>query len=182
MKFNSCPTEAHLTTVKIIFCYLKGTINLGLKYERSDDSSLIGFSDADWAGDMDNRHSTTGNLFVMSGGAISWLSRKQSVVTLSTEAEYIALSKATQEAAWLRRVRRLLSDIKITPTIIREDNQGTIAVPRNPISHARTKHIDIKFHYVREALYGGVIELVYCPTEQMRADILTKPLPSVKSI
>ena len=73
-----------------------------------------------------------------------------------------------------------MSDIKITPTtptIIREDNQGTIAVARNPISHARTKHIDIKFHYVREALYDRVIELVYCPTEQMTADILTKPLP-----
>ena len=176
-KFNSCPTEAHLTAVKRIFCYLKGTINLGLKYERSDDSSLIGFSDADWAGDMDNRHSTTGNLFVMSGGAISWLSRKQSVVALSTtEAEYVALSTATQEAVWLRR---LLSDIKITPTtptIIREDNEGTIAVARNPISHARTKHIDIKFHYVHEALYDRVIELVYCLTEQMTADILTKPL------
>ena len=75
-KFNSCPTEAHLTAVKRIVRYLKRTINLGLKYDRSDDSSLIGFSDADWAGDMDNRHSTTGNLFVMSGGAISWLSRK----------------------------------------------------------------------------------------------------------
>ena len=76
-------------------------------------------------------------------------------------------------------MRRLLSDIKITPTtptIIREDNQGTIAVARNPISHARTKHIDIKFHYVCEALYDRVIELVYCPTEQMTADILTNPL------
>ena len=98
-----------------------------MKYERSDDSSLIGFSDADWAGDMDNRHSTTGNLFDMSGGAISWLSRKQTVVALSTtEVEYVALSTATQEAVWLRR---LLSDIKITPTtptIIREDNQGAM--------------------------------------------------------
>lgn len=106
---------------------------------RSDDSSLIGFSDADWAGDMDNQHSTTGNLFFMSRGAISWFSRKQSVVGLSTtEAEYIGLSIATQEALWLRR---LLSDIKITPmtpTIIRADNQGTIAVVRNAISHAKS--------------------------------------------
>ena len=146
-----------------------------MKYERSDDSNLIGFSDADWAGDMDNRHSITRNLFIMSGVAISWLSRKQSVVALSTtEAEYIVLSTATQEAV---RLRSLLSDIKITPTIptiIREDNQGTIHVARNPISHTRTKHIDIKLHFVREVLYDRVTEFVYCPTEQMTADILTK--------
>ena len=114
----------------------------------------------------------------MSGGAISWLSKKQQIVTLSTaEAEYVALSAATQEAVWLRR---LLSDIKATPktpTIIREDNQGAIAIVKNPISHARTKHIDIKFHYVREAIHDGTIELVYCPTQQMTADMLTKPLP-----
>ena len=126
---------------------------------------------------MDDRHSNTGNLFVMSGGAISWFNRKQTVVALSTaEAEYVALSTAPQEATWLRG---LLSDIKATPktpTIIKEDNQGTITIARNPISHARTKHMDIKFHYVREALHNGIIELVYCPTDQMTADILTKSL------
>eukprot|EP00731_Ephydatia_muelleri_P012155 Em0006g1049a len=176
-KFNSCPTETHLTGVKRILRYLKGTINLGLNFEKTADSSIIGFSDADWAGDLDNRHSTSGNLFVMSGGTISWLSKKQPVVALSTtEAEYVALGAATQEVVWLRR---LLSDIKASPkmpTIISEDNQGTIAIARNPVYHARTKHIDIKYHYVREALMDGVIDLVYCPTQQMTADILTKPL------
>ena len=104
-KFNSCPTEAHLTAVKQIFRYLKGSINLGIKYERSADNHLVGFSDADWAGDMDDRHSTTGNLFVMSGAAINWISKKQPVVALSTtEAEYVALSSATQEAVWLGRL------------------------------------------------------------------------------
>ena len=104
-KFNSCPTEAHVTAVKRIIRYLKGTINLGLMYNKSADHKLFGFSDADWAGDIDSRHSTTGNLFIMSGAAISWLSRKQPVVALSTtEAEYIALCTATQEAVWLRRL------------------------------------------------------------------------------
>ena len=176
-KFNSCPTEAHLSAVKRIFRYLKGTINLCIKYERSADNRLVGFSDADWAGDMNDRHSTTGNLFMMSGAAIAWSSKKQLVVALSTtEAEYVALSAATQEAVWLSR---LLSDIKAppqTPILIKEDNQGTIAIARNPVSHSRTKHIDIKFHYVREALEDGIIDLIYCPTEQMTADILTKPL------
>ena len=176
-KFNSCPTEAHLTAVKRIFRYLKGTINLCIKYERSADNCLVGFSDADWAGDMNDRHSTTGNLFMISGAAIAWSRKKQPVVALSTtEAEYVALSAATQEAVWLSR---LLSDIKAppqTPVLIKEDNQGTIAIARNPVSHSRTKHIDFKFHYVREALEEGIIDLIYCPTEQMTADILTKPL------
>ena len=172
-KFNFCPTEAHLTAVKRIFCYLKGTINLCIKYERSADNRLVGFSDADWAGDMDDRHSTTENLFMMSGAAIDWSSKKQPVVALSTtEAEYVVLSAATQEAVWLSR---LLSDIKAPPQTP-EYNQGTIAVARNPVSHNQTKHIDIKFHYVREALKDGIIDLIYCPTEQMTADILTKPL------
>ena len=113
----------------------------------------------------------------MSEGAISWFSRKQPVVMISpAEAEYVVLTASTQEAVCLRR---LLSDIKATPktpTIIKEDNQGIIAIARNPISHARTKHINIKFHYVLETLYDGIIELEYCPTEQMTADILTKPL------
>ena len=114
-KFNSCPTETHITGVKRILRYLKGTINLGLKFEKKADNSIIGFSDADWAGDLDNRHSTSGNLFVMSGGAIRWLSKKQPVVTLSTtEAEYVALGAATQEVVWLRR---LLLDIKASPKI-----------------------------------------------------------------
>ena len=132
---------------------------------------------------MNDRHSTTGNLFMMSGAAIAWSSKKQLVVALSTtEAEYVALSAATQEAVWLSR---LLSDIKAppqTPILIKEDNQGTIAIARNPVSHSRTKHIDIKFHYVREALEDGIIDLIYCPTEKMTADILTKPLGSLSTI
>ena len=83
-KFNSCPTESHLTAVKRILCYLKRTIDLGLRYETSADGNLIGFSDADWAGDVEDRYSTTGNLFLMSVGAIIWLSKKQLIVTLST--------------------------------------------------------------------------------------------------
>ena len=100
-KFNSCPTEAHLNAVKRIFRYLKGTINLCIKYEKSADNCLVGFSDAYWAGDMTDRHSTTWNLFMMSGAAIDWLSKKQPVVALSTtEAQYVALSAATQEAGY----------------------------------------------------------------------------------
>ena len=175
-KFCSNPTEAHKTAVKRIFRYLKKTINLALKYCK-DGKPITGFSDADWAGDLDDRHSTTGNVFLLAGGAISWLSKKQAVVALSTsEAEYVALSLAAQEAAWLQK---LLTDLQIPPKpiVIKEDNQGAIALARNPIAHSRTKHIDIRFHFIREAQEEGIIDTVYCPTSEMVADLLTKPIP-----
>ncbi len=96
-KFNSNPSEAHLTAAKRILRYLKGTADLTLKYEKSKANALMGYSDADWAGDQDNRHSTSGNLFLMAGGAVSWMSKKQTMVALSTaESEYVALSVATK--------------------------------------------------------------------------------------
>ena len=114
---------------------------------------------------------------MMAEGAISWVSKKQAVTALSTsEAEYIALSFATQEAVWLRRLLTDLGAAPTKPTVLMEDNQGAIAIARNPVAHARTKHIDIHYHYVREALHEGAIDLQYCPTSEMIADLLTKPL------
>ena len=140
---------------------------------------MIGYSDADRAGDLEDRHSTTGNLFLMTGGPISWLNKKQAVVALSTsEAEYVALSSATQEAVWLRKL--LILDLQVTspePTMLMEDNQGAISIAKNPVAHSRTKHISICYHYIREAVQEGIVNLCYCPTEQMIADLLTKPLP-----
>ena len=175
-KFCSQPTEAHRTAVKRVFRYLKKTINLALRYHK-DGESVIGFSDADWGGDLDDRHSTTGNVFMLASGAVSWISKKQAVVALSTsEAEYVALSMAAQEAAWLQK---LFSDLKIPkqPIVIMEDNQGAIALARNPISHSRSKHIDLRFHFIREAAQEGMIDIVYCPTSEMVADLFTKPIP-----
>ena len=176
-KFNSTPTEAHLTAVKRILRYLKGTMNLALKYQQSENGTLVGYSDADWANDPDDRHSTTGNLFMMSGAAVSWLSKKQPTVALSTsEAEYIALSTATQEAIWFRRLLYDLGKFTNEPTILMEDNQGAIAIAHNPVDHARTKHIDIRYHFVREAVQERFVELKYCSSRNMIADLLTKPL------
>ena len=121
-KFNASPTVAHLTAVKRILRYLKGTVNLAMKYQKTEGGKLIGYSDADYAGDLDDRHSTTGNIFLMSGGPISWLSKKQAIVTLSTsEAEYVALSLAMQEAAWLRRLLIDIQDLRDEPITIMED-------------------------------------------------------------
>ena len=175
-KFCSNPTEAHKTAVKRIFRYLKKTMNLALKYCK-DGKPVTGFSDADWGGDLDDRRSTTGNLFLLAGGAVSWLSKKQAVVALSTtEAEYVALSLAAQEATWLQK---LLTDLQMPtePIVIKEDNHGALALSRNPIVHSRTKHIDIRFHFIRKALEDGIVDVAYCPTSEMVADILTKPIP-----
>ena len=176
-KFNSSPNEAHLTAVKRVFRYLKGTVKLHLQYEASD-KDMEGYSDADWAADSEDRRSTSGNVFLLSSGAISWASQKQPTVALSTaEAEYIALCLATQESVWLRQLSKDLQMDCSSPTTIHEDNQGTIAMSKNPISHKQTKHIDIKFHFVREKIQDKTIELKYCPTHEMVADIFTKPLP-----
>ena len=177
-KFSSRPTEAHLTAAKRILHYLKGTDNLAVKYQKSDNGTLIGYADADWAGDPEDRHSTSGNLFLMGEGPISWLSKKQTTVALSTsEAEYVSVSAATQEVVWLRRLLTDIQAIPEGPTVIMEDNQGAIGIAKNPIQHARTKHIDIRYHYVREALQQGIICLSYCPTDKQLADLLTKGLP-----
>ena len=103
-KFNSCPNESHLTAVKRIMRYLKGTLNLGLVYSMSDEPYCMGYSDADWTSDSNDGRSTTGNIFIMNGGPISWLSQKQSIVAQSTaEAEYVAMWSAAKQAVWLRR-------------------------------------------------------------------------------
>ena len=180
-KFSSAPTELHLTAVKRVLRYLRETQNLSLHYSPGD-GELISFSDADWAGDRDDRKSTTGNIHMLSGAAVSWLSKKQPIVALSTaESEYIALCLAAQETMHLRR---LLCEIGLEQTTTRmlEDNQGAIALARNPVNHSRTKHIDIKYHYVRQAVEENIIALEYCPTSEMIADILTKPLPRTQFI
>ena len=176
-KFNSAPTQAHLTAVQRIFRYLKRTTDIKLQYG-STNEKLLGYSDADWANDTDDRHSTTGHVFIMSGAAISWLSHKQSTIALSTaEAEYIALGSATQEAIWLNQ---LLTDLRIDTKRsieILEDNQSAIAIAKNSTGRRRTKHIDIKHHFIKESVQAGIISVSYCPTTDMLADTFTKQLP-----
>ena len=178
LKFCANPTQSHLTAAKRILRYLKGTVYLGLSYKKCADGNLIGYSDPDWAGDVDDRHSTSGNVFSLAKGAVSWLSKKQATVALSTaEAEYVALSAATQEAIWLRRLLTDVGESLEDPIVINEDNQGAIPMAKNPVGHARTKHIDICYHLVREGVQNGAIILKYVATGEMIADILMKLLP-----
>ena len=144
-QYMSKPSEEHWVGVKRILRYLKGTINHGLCFQSNNDT-LSGFCDADWGGDLDTRRSTSGYLFMIGGATVSWSSKKQATVAKSTtEAEYVALSFAAQEAIWLRR---LLADIgfgDLNPTVIYEDNNGAIDLSKNPKHHNRTKHIDIAY-------------------------------------
>jgi hypothetical protein len=150
---------------------------MGLTFSGSIGLVLETFSDADW-GAGEDRKSVSGYIFLLAGAAICWQSRKQSTVALSsTEAEYIALVQAVKELLW---ILQLLDDLGIMDVINRniiyEDNQGAIALAKNPEYHARTKHIDIQYHFIGEHVEKGTINLKYCETAKMLADALTKPL------
>ncbi len=150
-------------------------------YKKNINVSLLGYSDADWAGDRDNHHSKTGNVFVMSHGAVSWLSKRQAIVALSTaEAEYIALSAATQEVIWLRKLLSDLNQPMADPTMLFEDNQGAIAIAQNPVAHGKQSISIFSITSFGNCIQDGLVNLKYCLTAAMKADILTKPLPRVR--
>ena len=131
---------------------------------------MFGYSDADWAGDVDTRRSTSDYVFQIGSSTVSWSSRKQATVAKSsTEAEYVALSSATQEAVRLRRLMEDLGGRQMdAPTTIYEDNQGAIELAKNAKYHNRTKHIDICHHFVRERVVSNEIQVIYCPTGDMK--------------
>jgi hypothetical protein len=174
------PTVPHMQLAKRVLRYLRGTSSLGLVYTRSDThcNELVGYVDADWAGCTDTRRSTTGWFFRLNGGPVSWLSKLQSLVALSTtEAEYVALCSAGCEAVYMRG---LLKEIGFeqpdTGTSVHEDNFGCVQLTKDSVHHTRTKHIDIRHHKIRELVADKVVRVVQCPTVDMVADALTKPL------
>ena len=145
-----------------------------------NEDTLVGYSDVDWAGDINTRRSTSGYVFQVYGSTVSWCSKRQlSVSKSSTEAECIALSLATREAVWLRRLLENIGLKQKTPSLLYEDNQGAMELSKNPKFHNRTKR-DVSFHFVREKVNSKAIKVSYCPTERMLADIMTKALTKVK--
>ena len=170
----------HWQAVKRIMRYVKGTLDKGLVYTGTGTAKptfplLTGYTDADWAGCQESRRSTTGYVFLLSAAPISWSSRTQPTVALSTaEAEYMSASAATQEALWLRSLLHELGFSQKQPTIIHEDNQGAIALSLNDGFHGRTKHIAIRHHFIREAVANGSVILQYIPSAAQLADLLTK--------
>jgi len=177
-RFMSSPTESHWFTAKRILRYLKGTTELGIYYKKEGNTKVMAYTDSDFAGDIGDRRSTSGYVFLLSSGAISWSSKKQPVVSLSTtEAEYIAAASCACQCIWIfKRMLEKLGFNEETETLILCDNNSTIQLSKNPVLHGRSKHIDIKFHFLRDLIRNEIIKLSYCSSKIQVADIMTKPL------
>jgi hypothetical protein len=178
-QFSENPGWAHWEAVKRIFRYLRATQTHELLYG-GEKRGLEGYVDADGAS-QEHRRAISGYVFLVDGGAVTWSSKKQELVTLSTtEAEYVAATHAAKEALWLRRlIGELFKPIE-GPTTLFSDSKSAIALAHDGHYHARTKHIDIRYHFIRYIIEAGAIKLIYCPTDDMTADVLTKALPSMK--
>lgn len=180
-RYNNNPGPAHWKAVKRILRYLKGTINFKLTFRKDGNKFIEGNCDADWGNDIDDRRSTTGYVFTMQGAAISWNSKKQQTVAISsTEAEYMAMSSATQEAIWLRMLYGELFPANQHTIVINCDNKSAIHLSDKTIYHNRTRHIGIRHHFLRDYVDEKSIKFVYVSTKEMLADFLTKPVTSEK--
>ena len=147
--------------------------------ELKEKFEVYGFADSDWASDATSRRSTTGYMFFVNQKLVSWNSKKQNSIALSSaEAEYMALCEATQEAIWLIKFFKELG-WETVPITIYEDNQSCIELSQNNRNHQRTKHIDVRYHFIREAIEANLIKVQYMETKYRVADMLTKPLPNV---
>jgi hypothetical protein len=180
-RFMQEPHELHWKAAKRILHYIQGTHTYGLHFAAGTGLQLVGYTDSDYAGDIDSRKSTSGYMFYLGSGPICWQSKKQNTVALSsTEAEYRGAVNAATEALWLQHILEEFGFDLPKPTVLHCDNQSAIEISRHPVQHQRTKHIEVHMHYIRELIQGQIIALQYCPTEQQVADIFTKPFTEVK--
>ena len=177
-RYMERPTEMHQASVKRVLRYLKGTIKLGILYKKGKmNYRLEGWTESDYAGDLDDRKSTSGYVFKLGTGALSWSSKKQLIVTLSTtEVEFVSACSCACQAIWLRRILQHLGQTQKVCTKLYCDNSSSIKLSKNLIMHGRCKHIDVRYHFLRDLTKDGVVELIHCTTEDQIADIFTKPL------
>lgn len=189
-RFMSSPSNVHMGIAKRVLRYIRGTSNLGIWYLKTGGVKLDGYhvditgvklegyADSDWAGSVDDMKSTSGYVFTIGSGVICWNARKQEVVAQSTaEAEYISLAAAANQAIWLKKLLTDLCQEQSSPTDLFCDNKSAIAIAENPVQHGRTKHINVKYHSIREAEKNCLIKVHYCSTDVQLADIMTKALP-----
>jgi hypothetical protein len=184
-RYMSCPSMEHWQAAKGVLRYLAGTVSYGIMFGSTSDNTtgVVGYCDADYAGDVFTRRSTGGYVFIMNGAAISWQSKRQATVAASTtEAEYMsAASASVKESLWLRQ---LLTDLGIAqgPISILADNQSAIKLLKNPVSSMRSKHIDVAHHFARERVARQEVTFVFVATDEQTADVLTKALPKYKHV
>jgi hypothetical protein len=181
-RFTSNPGPAHWKAVKHLFCYLKGTADLRLVYAPDGSGEIFtSYSDADHGGNPDNGRSTSGYILKIGTGAISWSSKLQTIVALSTtEAEYVAACFGGREIMWLRNLLTELGFNLNGSSRLQVDNQSAISVAKNPQHHRRMRHLDLAFYWLRDAVEVGKISVDYIPTAEMPADLLTKALERMK--
>ena len=166
-RFMETPKDSHWQAGKRILKYVKGTKGYSILYTAANIFDLIGYTDSDWAGSLDDRKNTSRYVFHMGSGVISWASKKQPIVSQSTaEAEYIAVNAAACQAIWLRRILADLKEEQEDGTTIFCDNFSSIALAKNPVFHGRSKHIEIKYHFIRELIENGEIKMEFCRSEQ----------------
>jgi hypothetical protein len=182
-RFMQEPHSDHLAAVKHILRYVVGTWSCGLFYPRNrgDNPMLVGYSDSDLAGDIDGRKSTTGMIFLLGESPVSWQSVKQRIVAMSSyEVEYIAAASASCQMVWLAQLLTEILDREIERPVLKVDNKSAISFIKNPVLNERSRHIDTRFHLIREYEAGGQISVQFIRTEEQLGDILTKSLSRVK--
>lgn len=181
-RYMERPTKVHLDVVKRIMRYVKGTVEYGLVYSKNSGNSILtGFSDSDLAGHLDDRKSTSGMVFYLNESMITWVSQKQRCVALSScEAEFMAATAAVCQGIWIRNVLNQISSEYVGPVVLCIDNKSAIDLAKNPMFHGRSKHIDIRFHFIRECVEKGEVILKHVPGSEQRADIMTKAMATVK--
>jgi len=176
-RYIADPTKEHLLVAKRVLRYLKGTLELGVFYPREGAIELFAYTDNDYAGDYDDKKSTSGYVFKLSGGAVVWASKKQHAVTLSIiEAEYVAAVACACQSIWMKKVLNHFNPSHSKYIIVFCDNLSAIKLSKNPVLHGRSKHIGMRFHFLCNLTRDGVVELKYCDTSEQFADIMTKPL------
>nr|GEW98810.1 copia protein [Tanacetum cinerariifolium] len=177
-RYQAQPTEKHLTAVKRIFRYLKDTIHMGLWYPKDTGFELTAFSDSDDAGCLDSRKSTSGGIQFLGGDKlVSWSSKKQDCTSMSSaEVEYVSLSACCAQVLWMRTQ---LTDygFHFDKIPMYCDSKAAIAISCNPVQHSRTKHIDVRYHFIKEKVEKCIVELLFVRTEYQLADLFTKALP-----
>jgi len=198
--FSSNPDQSHMNVAHHVLRYIRGSLDFKLVYDGNHNRNLIGYSDSCWGGNLEDRKSTTGNCFFLAGGVVTWASKKQPTVALSSvEAEYMAITSAAKHSKWIQKFFKELgidhrgaiafkSD-KVQQLPLQDDqheedtrlhllsdSQGAIAMANNPVHHQRTKHIDIQHHFIRECVENNNVDLSYLSTEEMVADVFTKAL------
>ncbi|XP_031259821.1 secreted RxLR effector protein 161-like [Pistacia vera] len=180
-RFMSNPGIEHWVALKWTLRYINTTMYVGLEYcKRTPALDLVGYVDSDFAGDRDSRKSTTAYYFTLGGNCISWKSQLQPLVALSTtEAEYVAVTNAFKEAIWLQGI---LKEINLMngPVTVYSDSQSAIHLSKNPVYHERMKHVDVKYHFVRDQISKGTVNLLKIPTEENPSDMGTKVVTAAK--